>query len=702
MVAADKGTATFSDIANGVSEAYGFWLGDAFASGGSAGYDHKKMGITARGAWESVKRNFREIGVDTQSQPFTVVGVGDMSGDVFGNGMLLSEHIRLVGAFNHLHIFIDPDPDAAVGYAERQRLFDLGRGSWDGLRPGQDLRRRRRLLERSAKSVRLTPQIRDRLGIARSSVTPAELIVALLKAEVDLLWFGGIGTYVKAVEESHADAGDKANDALRINGRDLRIKVIGEGANLGATQRGRIEAARAGCRVNTDFVDNSGGVDCSDHEVNIKILLGAVVSAGDMTVKQRNELLEDMTDEVARLVLRDNYLQTQALTLALAEAPELMDQQARFMKTLEKAGKLHRAIEYLPDDEELTERLGRREGLTRPEQAVVLSYGKITLYDTLLETDLPDDPALEQDLDLYFPAPLRGRFAATIGEHPLRRDIIATSITNSMVNRLGATFVAEMADKTGMSAGDIARAYLIVRDSFDLRDIWCRIEALDNVADAQLQTHLMLLTRKLVERATGWVLRYCADNLAVGEQIAHLKPGVDLLVENLADILYDDAREVLAERTAKMGEEGIPEDLAHHVSALNVIAAGFDLIRISDLCSVSVGEIAPIYFELGRRLGLAWLRDSALRMPTANHWQKQAVAAIVDDLYALQTDLTIRVLQSGRDAAATTSPAEVWLERRRQPVERIDQLVAELRALDHVDLSMLAVANRRLRGLMAG
>ena len=719
VVAADKGTATFSDIANDISRDYGFWLDDAFASGGSAGYDHKGMGITARGAWESVKRLFRELGTDVQNEAFTVIGVGDMSGDVFGNGMLLSEHIRLIAAFNHLHIFVDPDPDAAIGFAERTRLFDLGRGSWDQY-DNTRLSKGGAIFSRAAKALPLTPQIRERFGITRASVTPNELIAAILRAEVDLLWFGGIGTYVKATDESHGEVGDKANDTLRVNGRQLHAKVIGEGANLALTQRGRIEAARSGVRLNTDFIDNSAGVDCSDHEVNLKILLGSVVSAGDLTVKQRNELLEHMTDEVAELCLRDNYLQTQAITMAQAEGPELLDQQARFMKALEKAGQLDRAIERLPDDEDLTERLGRREGLTRPEQAVLLSYGKITLYDQLLASALPDDLSLEGDLEQYFPVPVRQRFPAALRAHPLRREIIATYVTNSMVNRVGPTFVAEMGDKTGMNASEIARAYIIVRDSFGLRELWREIEALDNRVEAALQTHMLLAARRLVERATGWVLRYCGDNLAVRAEIDRFKPGIELLIAQLDDIIYHEARAVLEERAAKMAERGVPDRLAHRIAMLNVVSAGLDLIRIGDMTGTSLPDVAPLYFEIGHRLGLAWLRDGAMRMPAASHWQKQAVAAIVDDLYALQTDLTIRVLEAGRPdepAAAAGGPAaeaaadaaapsygriEAWVEKRRQPVERIDQLIAELRALDHVDLSMLAVATRRLRGLMAG
>ncbi len=705
VVAADKGTATFSDIANGVARAYGFWLDDAFASGGSAGYDHKKMGITARGAWESVRRHFRELDVDIQNQDFDVVGVGDMSGDVFGNGMLLSRHIRLIGAFNHLHIFIDPDPDPAPSFAERTRLFELARGSWDQYDPAL-ISEGGGVFERSAKAIRLSPQIRERFGIDRTSVTPAELISALLRSQTDLLWFGGIGTYLKAGHESHAEAGDKANDAVRIDAARLRARVIGEGANLAMTQFARIEAARAGIRLNTDFIDNSGGVDCSDHEVNIKIALDSVVTAGDLTLKQRNALLERMTGEVADLVLRDNYLQSQALTLALAEGPGLLDQQARFMRALEKAGKLDRAVEMLPDEEAVTERLARREGLTRPEQAVLLCYGKITLYDTLLAGDLPDDPGLEPELHNHFPAPLREGFPAAVGLHPLRREIVATHVTNSMVNRVGPTFVAEMTDKTGMGARDVARAYLIVRDSFGLRDLWSAIEALDTRVEAAVQTRMMLDTRRLIERVTAWLLRLYPDDLDIARQVAHFRPGIEPMLAEPEALIHDDARTELAERAATLAAAGVPAELAGRVAALPVIAAGFDLVHIAGQCRVAVRAAGPVYFELGRRLGLAWLRDGAQRMPAASHWQQQAVAAIVDDLFTLQTDLTVKVLDGKVPETGAGVPPnaaiDAWLARRRQPVDRIDQLLSELRALPSLDLSMLAVANRRLRGLAAG
>ncbi len=706
VVAADKGTATFSDIANGVSQDYGFWLDDAYASGGSAGYDHKKMGITARGAWESVKRHFRELGTDIQSEPFTVVGVGDMSGDVFGNGMLLSRKIRLLAAFNHLHIFLDPDPDPETSFQERERLFQLGRGSWDQYDKSL-ISEGGGVFDRKAKSITPSPEVREWLGIVRETVTPNELLNALLKSQCDLLWFGGIGTYIKGQDETHAEVGDKANDPIRVDGREVAARVIGEGANLALTQHGRIEYARhgadaAGGLLNTDFIDNSAGVDCSDHEVNIKILLGKIVGGGDMTVKQRNKLLEEMTDEVGHLVLRDNYLQTQAITMTLSEGFDLLGEQTRFMKALEKAGQLDRAIEVLPHDEELIERQGRKEGLNRPELCVILSYAKITLYEALLAGDLPDDPALATDLVRYFPKPLRKRFAAQIAEHPLRREIVATGITNSMINRTGPTFVSEVMDKTGMGPSDVARAYIIVRDSFDLLPLWLAVEALDNKVDAAIQTQMLLSIRRLIERETAWVLRQHGQDLDMGALIERFRPGVATVRANLDTLLYPEARTVLNNRADAMMQDGVPEDLAWRVATLNVVGASLDLIRIGEHTAVELPEIASVYFGLGHRLGIAWLRDQAARMPDSTHWQKQAVAATIDDLNALQAELALRILDGAETPVTSDALMAAWIERRRQPIDRIDQLMAELRALTSLDVSMLAVASRRLRSLVTG
>ena len=700
VVAADKGTATFSDIANSVSIDYGFWLGDAFASGGSAGYDHKKMGITARGAWESVKRHFRELGRDIQSQDFTAVGVGDMSGDVFGNGMLLSRHIRLLAAFDHRHIFLDPDPDAARSWEERKRLFDLPRSSWADYDAGL-LSQGGRIYDRAAKSLELTPEIRDRFGIDKTNVTPQELMQTLLKADVDLLWFGGIGTYIKSSEETNAEAGDKANDALRVDGRDLRAKVVGEGANLGVTQRGRVEAARHGVRLNTDAIDNSAGVDTSDHEVNIKILLNDVVTRGDMTVKQRDQLLAAMTDEVAGLVLSDNYLQTQALTVARAQGPDLLEAQARFIRALEKAGRLNRAIEYLPDEEELSARLADREGLTRPELAVLLAYAKITLYDDLLASDLPDDPFMADDLIRYFPKPLRKSHGDAIARHRLRREIVATSITNSLVNRTGPTFVKEMMEKTGMGPADVTRAYAIVRDAFGLRGLWTGIESLDTVVPAALQTAMLLETVRLTERAAAWFLASCHQPLDIAKETEAFRPGIEALMGGLDNVLDAEEAARLVARVASYVEQGVPDDLARRVAALPVLAAAPDLVRIAGRTGRDVAAVAAVYFMLGRRFGLEWLRDKAATAKADNHWQKQAIAALVDDLFAHQTALTVRVLEA-TDELPAEAPVDGWIALRRPVVERVEQLLSELRTQPHVDLSMLAVANRQLRGLTAG
>ncbi|MFV3076307.1 NAD-glutamate dehydrogenase [Niveispirillum fermenti] len=698
VVAADKGTATFSDIANSVSREYGFWLDDAFASGGSAGYDHKGMGITARGAWEAVKRHFRERGKDIQNEEFTVVGVGDMSGDVFGNGMLLSRHIRLVAAFDHRHIFIDPTPDAATGWAERKRLFDLPRSSWADydttkLSPGGSI------FDRNAKSLPLSAEIRAALDIQAERVTPAELMRAVLKAKAELLWLGGIGTYVKCSEETNADAGDKANDPIRINGRELRVQVVGEGANLGFTQRGRIEAALTGIAINTDAIDNSAGVDTSDHEVNIKILLRDVMDKGGMTREQRDVLLAGMTDDVAALVLADNYKQTQALTIAQAVAVETLEDQARFARWMEKGGKLSRAIEFLPDDEEVAARANARRGLTRPEMAVLLAYAKIDLYDRLLASDLPDDPVLERDLMRYFPDALRERFGDAICRHQLRREIICSSVTNGMVNRVGPTFTWEMVEQTGRSEGDVARAYLIVRDAFGLRGLWEAVEGLDTKVPASAQTAMMLFTGRLMRRAVPWVLAHGAYPLDIAAECERLSPVVGELTGHLPDVLSPTALKWLAETAGNWSKDGVPGDLTRRVAALPLLAAATDIAEIAVEVGSDAADVASLYFDLGDRLGLEYLRERTAEVKTENHWQRQAVAAALDDLFNLQARLTARVLAQPQDQG---DRFESWAGQRQGPLDRIQSLLAELRTVAHLDIAMLAVAGRQLRGLLAG
>ena len=699
VVAADKGTATFSDVANGISEECGFWLGDAFASGGSAGYDHKKMGITARGAWESVKRHFRELGKDVQSQPFTAVGVGDMSGDVFGNGMLLSPHMRLIGAFNHLHVFVDPDPDPEASLAERRRLFELPRSSWS------DYDRSRisaggGVFDRSAKSIELTPEIRRLLELEEELVTPAELIRELLTAEVELLWFGGIGTYVKAREETHAMVGDRANDPLRVDAGEVRAKVIGEGANLGVTQRARIEYGQLGGRLNTDSIDNSAGVDCSDHEVNIKILLGEVESAGDLTRKQRNQLLKKMTDEVAELVLRDNYLQTQAITVTHRLGARLSDRTARFIRGLERSGRLDRKIESLPDDEALAERQQRGQGFTRSEIAVLLSYAKMELYDELLASDLPEDPYLAAELARYFPRPLRGKFSRPIQRHRLRREIIATVVTNDIVNRVGITFLHEVRERTGMVAADIARAYLIAREIFGMRELWHGIESLDNRMPASLQASMLAECGRLIERGAVWFLREEAKPLDVSDQIERYAEGVRAITENLETVLSEADTKLLAERSAGYLEEGAPQDVATLIARLPLLAPGCDIVRIARDAEVEVAQVGVVYFAAGARLGFDWLRRSASHLPSESAWDKLAITAIIDDLYGHQSDLTQRVIEAAAgDDGIDEGSIERWAAGRRSLVLQTEHLLAELQSVASPNLSMLAVANRQLKSM---
>ncbi len=698
VVAADKGTATFSDIANSVSRDYGFWLDDAFASGGSAGYDHKKMGITARGAWECVKRHFRELDHDIQSVDFTCVGVGDMSGDVFGNGMLLSPHTKLVAAFNHMHIFLDPNPDLKASFAERQRLFNLPRSGWNDY-DSKLISAGGGVFERKAKSIKLSAEIKQRFGLEKDQVTPNELIHILLKAEVDLLWFGGIGTYVKASDETHADVGDRANDATRVNAEELRCRVIGEGANLGCTQRGRVEAALAGRRLNTDAVDNSAGVDTSDHEVNIKILINEAVAGGDLTMKQRDKLLAEMTDEVGTLVLKDNYQQSQALSVAEAQSYTLLDQQGRFMRALERNGQLDRAIEFLPDDEVMRQRLTQRIGLTRSESAVLLAYSKNALYDELLPSDLPDDPQLADDLISYFPKQLRDGYKPLIQNHRLRREIIVSVVTNSLVNRMGATFLHVTKEKTGQSASAIARAYAITRGAFKLRDLWTAIQALDNKVSASVQTSMLIEINRLAEQATLWFLRNGEHPLDIAGNIAATEPGIIAIEAALSKILSPADQAANTKRAGALMSAGVPEPLARRISQLASIGTTLDVVRIAAQNKIKVEDVAATYFAIGDQFNIDWLRAGAKGLIGDSHWQRLAVFAIVDDLNTHQRDLTTAVLAN--DLALTGQDAIAgWKGGRSAALPRAEALFSDLRQVGKLELAMLAVANRALSSLL--
>ncbi len=695
VVAADKGTATFSDIANGVAREYEFWLDDAFASGGSAGYDHKKMGITARGAWESVKRHFRELGHDTQSEDFTVVGVGDMAGDVFGNGMLLSEHIRLVAAFNHQHVFLDPDPDAKASYAERKRLFEMPRSSWADY-DAKLISKGGGVFERRAKAIRISAPVKALFGITADSLTPAELIQAMLRAEVDLLWFGGIGTYVKASRETDATVGDHANDALRVDAAALHCKVIGEGANLAVTQLGRVEFALRGGRINTDAIDNSAGVDTSDHEVNIKILMGDLIARKKVTRKQRDRMLVAMTDEVAALVLRNNYQQTQSLSVVQSQGIDRMDEQLRLIKALERAGRLNRAIEFLPDEETFAERRTDGRPLTRPELAVLLAYAKIATYDDLLASNLPDDPVFEADLARYFPKPIRDKHPDAVGRHRLRREIIATSLTNSIINRTGPGFINEMRLNTGMEVPAIARAYTISREVFDLRSLWHDIEALDNAAPAASQTGMLLQTVFTLWRTTPWFLRNCAHPLDITSLIAEFHEGVQRLSEALDDILAPDQKRDTRDRAGSFAQPGVPAKLAARIGRLKALSSAPDIVRIAGAAGQGVEEAGAAYFLIGDRFRLDWLRHTARTMAADTQWQRLALGAIIDDVWSHQNDLTMAALRSGKEGVAAV---EEWLAAHAEPVERIGAILNEIQSAPSPDLAMLAVTNRELRTL---
>ncbi|MET7462616.1 NAD-glutamate dehydrogenase [Nonomuraea sp. NPDC005501] len=702
VVAADKGTATFSDIANGVAKEYGFWLGDAFASGGSIGYDHKVMGITARGAWESVKYHFRTMGVDVQSTDFTVAGVGDMSGDVFGNGMLLSRHIRLVAAFDHRHIFIDPTPDAAASFAERQRLFELPRSSWadyapELISPGGGV------FPRTAKSISITPQMREALALPAgvNSLAPNDLISAILKAPVDLLWNGGIGTYVKASAESNADVGDKANDPLRVDAADLRCKVIGEGGNLGFTQLARIEFALNGGLVNTDFIDNSAGVDTSDHEVNIKILLDQVVRDGRLTDTQRNEVFTSMTDEVAHLVLRDNHAQNVVLAAARAQAVEMLHIHARYLRRLEREGLVNRELEFLPSDKTLAERRQARLGLTAPEFSVLLAYTKLVVDAELLASDLPDDPYLASWLVSYFPSALRQRFREYMDAHPLRREIITTCVVNELVNSMGTTFMFRFAEETGASTPDIVRAYLVAREVFDLPSFYRQVEELDNVVDTSTQIAMLLEARKLAERGTRWLLTNRRPPLDLAGSAGFFLKGVNGLLAHIPKLLTGPDLAAFEERRDSFVARDVPVDLAERVAAMVPAYSTFDLVEVSAVTERPANEVAEVYFDLADRLQLARLRERVIALPRDNRWNAMARSALRDDLYAAHASLTRDVLAHSTSGLSPEERLALWTEANSAAVSRARQTLSEIWESDNFDLATLSVALRAVRTLVA-
>ena len=697
VVAADKGTATFSDFANEVAGEYAHWLGDAYASGGSAGYDHKTMGITARGAWEAVKRHFRELGKDIQSEAFSAVGIGDMAGDVFGNGMLLSECIRLVAAFNHLHVFVDPKPDPTRSFAERKRLFEMNGSSWEDYDPGL-ISEGGGVFSRQAKSIAVTPQMKERFGISSDYITPNLLIRAILCADVDLLWNGGIGTYVKARSETNAEVDDRGNDPLRVNGAELRCKVIGEGGNLGMTQAGRIEFALAGGRVNTDAIDNSAGVDCSDHEVNIKILLGSVVDAGDMTTKQRDRRLADMTGEVAQLVLRHNYVQTQCLSMVESLGTTMFEEQVRFLHAQEARGLLDRAVEGLPNEDELVEWRTAGRLFTRPELAVLLAYAKMSLYDDLLNSEFPDDPYLRRELFTYFPAPLRKDFPEHIQEHRLSREIVATRAANSVIDRAGITFVHRHTEHSGIAPAAVVRAYLQARDVFALPSIWRSIEKTDNVVAARAQAGMHVRIMSFLDHMTSWFLRHVPMDRPMDGVVEEYRSGVTSLEEALDKVLDEGSRETTEQDVAGLLELGVPDELALALARLQLLSVACDIVQVAREAEAEPAAVGGIFFEVGRRFACDWLRNSSEQLPRSEHWDMLAAKAIAEDSYAHQRSLTAHVLAFASGQPEVNAVDE-WAKKNEEPIRRFKVVFGELSSTTAHSLAMLNVVNRSLRVL---
>ncbi|MDP1604658.1 MAG: NAD-glutamate dehydrogenase [Legionella sp.] len=698
VVAADKGTATFSDIANEISLEYGFWLGDAFASGGSVGYDHKKIGITARGAWESVKRHFYEMNFDINTNDFTVVGIGDMAGDVFGNGMLLSKHIKLIGAFNHIHIFVDPTPDPEISFNERQRLFNLPRSNWTDY-DQKLISKGGGVFNRNAKSITVTKEMKQAFGIKTAEIEPNELIRAILRAKVDLLWSAGIGTFVKAQNESHTDVGDRTNDATRINARQLRCKVVGEGGNLGLTQLARIEYSLNGGLIYTDFIDNSAGVSCSDKEVNIKILLNSVVAAGDLTLKQRNELLGEMTDEVAGLVLRDNFVQTRAISLTAFQGFRALELHTRYINELERNSKIDRAVEFIPEDKVLMERKLMGVGITRPIIAVLLCYSKTILKEQILLTNVPEDTYLKNLLVSYFPKPLQERFSREMQDHPLRREIIATKLSNIIINEMGFTFVFRMQEETGAPVSAILRAYIIARKVLDIDTIWKQIEGLEVLITAEKQADLIMQYVRLLRRVTRWFLRTERMGLNISKAIKMYSPGMIEFKNAIPSIFGEGNRAQFDEYLNQNLELGISSNLAQELAMTRSLFSALDIIAVSQQLDISVTSAAEIYFGIGEYLDLAWIRSQIIAHPTENNWESLSREALRDDLDWQQRQLTAGIIKLNGKENNYMQCFNEWSQNHAGLIERWRQILSDLKSTPSLSYTMYFVAIRELLDL---
>jgi glutamate dehydrogenase len=700
VVAADKGTATFSDIANGVAAEYGFWLGDAFASGGSAGYDHKAMGITARGAWESVRAHFRVVGPDIDVTTFTAVGIGDMSGDVFGNGMLLSPNLRLVAAFDHRHVFVDPAPDPAASFAERQRLFDLPRSSWADY-SATLISAGGGVYPRSAKSIPVSAEAAAALGLgdAATSMPPNDLLRAILMAPVDLLWNGGIGTYVKASTESHADVGDRANDAIRVNGNDLRARVVGEGGNLGLTQRGRIEAAHAGVALNTDAIDNSAGVDTSDHEVNIKILLDRVAAAGDLAPGERDPFLLSMTDQVASMVLQDNIDQNILLTFEAHHGVPLMPALGRLIRSLERTAGLDRGLEALPSDAALGAMVGEGRSLTKPELAVLVAYTKLELKAALLESPVPDEAFTSPWMTGYFPEVMATRCAVHLQGHPLRRQIITTGLVNEMVNRGGITYAMRAAEESGAGPAEIARAFAVTCGVFDLPGLWDRIDSHGGVVPTATLNSLRSEVQRLLDRSTRWLLQTRGGTLDVPAEIERFRAAVAGLAGQIPQLLVGVERERLDQRVADFVAIGAPGDLSGEVASMLDVFSLLDIVEVSLRTQEDPASVAALYFTISERYEVDRFLGRITALPRGDRWSSLARSALRSDLYGALASLTAKVVRATPEGGDPSARVTAWEERYAEGQGRARATLAEIGALESFDLATLSVALRVIRTL---
>lgn len=695
VVAADKGTASFSDIANQIAIDNGFWLGDAFASGGSTGYDHKKMGITARGAWVSAERHFQSLNINVDNTEITVVGIGDLSGDVFGNGVLLSPHLKLVAAFNHMHIFLDPTPDPKVSYEERQRMFALPRSTWSDyqsscISPGGGV------FSRTLKFISISNEVKKLLDITDDRLAPNDLIQAILKAPVDMIWNGGIGTYVKATDETHFMVSDRANDGVRINGAELRAKVVIEGGNLGCTQLGRIEYALKGGLINTDFIDNSGGVDCSDHEVNIKILLNSIMESGDLTEKQRNQLLSAMTEEVASLVLQNNYHQNQAVSFLAKMSPKHMNLYIRYLDVQESLGKINRELEYLPDRKTLFERRTHDLGLTRPEIAILFAYSKIILKDEIRQSDLLNEAALIDYMKNAFPSVLYKKYSQFIFNHRLRNEILATQLSNHVVSHMGITFIYQMQDETGASVSAIVRAFVVAYDIFHIANMHADIEALDYHVEMTLQYKMMDEVIRLVRRATRWLLRNFREQIDIPSIISHFEPHIKGLYKRFPKLLLSNDKEDVKARCEEFINGHVPEEVATRIASVRSMYHALNIIQAATAYSQDVYQVAQIYFTLVDRLDLHWFRDRINDHPVTNKWSVLAKAAFKSDLDWIQRELTASVIQSDPSLKNTPQKVDTWLERFSDLITRWRSILIELRNEEGTDFAIVSVAIREL------